>query len=983
MIQQTATTLFQPGTVAELRILNTPRDGTVSGYFDALQPFVQAAELWSGKAPAVYATLNPCNAALLARAANRLKPRVKTTTSDTDILQRYWLPLDFDPERPADISSTDAEHTAALQRAEACAAWLRSRGWPAPVSADSGNGGHNLYRIDLPNDEASRALLQRCLEALALYFSDSAVALDLKVFNAARIWKVYGTLACKGDHVPERPHRLARLLDVPTSLEVVTRAQLEALAALIPEPPKAKSRQGHSGPAAFNLEQWIAEHGLPVVSHGAWNGGTKWVLNPCPWDSTHTNKAAFVMQLANGAIAAGCHHNGCVGHNWHALRDLYEPGGQTRSASPRATLTVNGPPRRARAGPDLTAEDPGDREGLLATVGDTEDLDGLAAGARQDDDTREPAVRYRATRYGLVWEKPTKDGPPIDVLLTNFTATLTAEITEDDGAETRKRFALAVTLKGQQHPIEIPAAQFAGMSWVTEHLSATAIVMPGMTLKDHTRAAIQLLSTTIDHRRVHTHLGWCKRGEVWYYLHAGGAIGPHGAVDDITVAPGQALSAYQLPAPPQSDNAREAIRRSLALLEVAPDAVTLPVHAALWRSALGHVDCSVHLTGPTGEGKSEIAALVQQHWGPAMDARHLPASWLSTGNALEGIAFQAKDAVLVVDDFCPTGGKADIARMHREADRLLRAQGNRSGRQRMRADSTLRPPKPPRGLILSTGEDIPRGQSLRARMLILDVAPGTMNWDKLTPCQNDAAAGVYACALAGFVQWLAPRYAEVVQGLPAELRALRQQALQDGHRRTPDIIANLALGMQYVMAYAHDCGALTIDECRTYWKRTWQALGDAAHAQHEHQASEDPVARFRALLSAALTAGLAHVADAGIRVDPPPIPQHWGWRGHEQRVGEDTTMLWQPLGACIGWLHGDRLYLDPDVAFSVVQRLAESQQAPLPLTQQTLWKRMHEQKILRREAAQQKNQVRRVIGGKTEYVIDISAYYVSQYLRQK
>ena len=56
-----------------------------------------------------------------------------------------------------------------------------------------------------------------------------------------------------------------------------------------------------------------------------------------------------------------------------------------------------------------------------------------------------------------------------------------------------------------------------------------------------------------------------------------------------------------------------------------------------------------------------------------MDARHLPASWLSTGNALEGIAFQAK---------------ADIACQHKEADRLLRAQGNRSGRQRMRTDST-------------------------------------------------------------------------------------------------------------------------------------------------------------------------------------------------------------------------------------------------------------------------------------------------------
>src|SRR5262245_32078855 len=54
------------------------------------------------------------------------------------------------------------------------------------------------------------------------------------------------------------------------------------------------------------------------------------------------------------------------------------------------------------------------------------------------------------------------------------------------------------------------------------------------------------------------------------------------------------------------------------------------------------------------------------------------------------------------------------------------------------------------------------------------------------------------------------------------------------------------------------------------------------------------------------------------------------------------------------------------------------QQAPLPITQQTLWKRMHERGVLRREQAQQKNQIRRVIGGKTEYVIDIPASYVSE-----
>ena len=92
-------------------------------------------------------------------------------------------------------------------------------------------------------------------------------------------------------------------------------------------------------------------------------------------------------------------------------------------------------------------------------------------------------------------------------------------------------------------------------------------------------------------------------------------------------------------------------------------------------SVLGSGDCSIHLSGQTGTGKTEYAALAEQHFGPGLNARNLPASWSSTANALEGLAFYAKDALLVVDDFAPAGSQYDIGRFHRDADRLIRAPG--------------------------------------------------------------------------------------------------------------------------------------------------------------------------------------------------------------------------------------------------------------------------------------------------------------------
>ena len=107
--------------------------------------------------------------------------------------------------------------------------------------------------------------------------------------------------------------------------------------------------------------------------------------------------------------------------------------------------------------------------------------------------------------------------------------------------------------------------------------------------------------------------------------------------------------------------------------------------------------------------------------------------------------------LLVIDDFAPHGSQADVARMQRDAARVFRAQGNRSGPASMRPDGSLRPVKPPRGLILSTGEDIPSGWSLRARMLIIEVAAGDVDRDVLTRCQRDAAAGRYAAAMSAYL----------------------------------------------------------------------------------------------------------------------------------------------------------------------------------------------------------------------------------------
>lgn len=319
----------------ELRVPNTSV-GTIAGYFSDTEKLLTWAARLSGgfnyrrgtvKVEAVYVSLNPLTPALLARSANRCKFYAKHTAQDGDVLRRRWLGLDFDPIRPSGVSSTDEEHERALERARQAREWLRAMGWPEPVLADSGNGAHLLYRVDLPNTEEATDLVRRVVEAVAAFHSGDGVDVDRKVYNAARLWKCYGTLAAKGDDLPERPHRLARLLEIPTSLEVVPIEALKQVAALVPVPAARGSVGGVGAKVGFDVGAWLAERGVEVASEKEWNGGRLWVLRRCPWrPKEHTNLSAFVFQDAAGRVVAKCHHNSCAGKGWEDLRDLIEPG---------------------------------------------------------------------------------------------------------------------------------------------------------------------------------------------------------------------------------------------------------------------------------------------------------------------------------------------------------------------------------------------------------------------------------------------------------------------------------------------------------------------------------------------------------------------------------------------------------------------------------------------------------------------------------
>lgn len=339
---------FQAGDVFEVRVLDAVsadyrREHIESGYFDyehisAVPEALKRLLSFRG----VYVTVNPVNPDLLARAVNRLRPAGRNpTTADTDIVLRRWLLIDCDPRRASGVSSSNAEHESALAKAREIRDGLSSLGWPDPIMTDSGNGAQLMYRIDLPADDGE--LVRRVIGEIAKASSEQ-VAIDTSVHNPARIWRLPGTMNCKGDSIPERPHRMARILEEPQDIVLVSREQMQDIVSHQSEDTQTDlpdDEWKHTMPV-FDLDSWITQYCPELGSPQPWKGGRKWIFPVCPFNEAHTNKSAVLIQEPSGAVAFKCHHNGCSGNDWRALRELREPGCYDRREEANSDVDLSG-----------------------------------------------------------------------------------------------------------------------------------------------------------------------------------------------------------------------------------------------------------------------------------------------------------------------------------------------------------------------------------------------------------------------------------------------------------------------------------------------------------------------------------------------------------------------------------------------------------------------------------------------------------------
>lgn len=409
---------------------------------------------------------------------------------------------------------------------------------------------------------------------------------------------------------------------------------------------------------------------------------------------------------------------------------------------------------------------------------------------------------YTPDKNGRIY-RYTKDGPRI---ISNFIINPKSEIIKTDGCDSESKLILEGILEGgvKLPEVEISMEEFIKMDWITQRWGIRPTISPGRNMKDYLKDCVQQISKDIDINTIYSHTGWTVQDNKYIYLHSKGGIGSDNINTDIPLE----LSGYSFPK--EVRDKKEAIDLSLETLNLAKHDITIPLLSMTYLAPLVGLIAEGNRTpnfvlwvyGLTGSRKTSASLAFLNHFGN-FSSNIPPASFKDTANAIELKAHTLKDSLLLIDDYHPNIDGSDARKLASTAERILRMYGDRVGRSRMRADTTLNKTYKPRGMAIVTGEDLPKGASSTARYIGVEIKREDINLDILSKLQKEHKK--LAEAMAIYIDWISKNVELVQSFIDEKFDELKIKYKEETtHGRINDAVIWLSVSFELLLTFLYE-----------------------------------------------------------------------------------------------------------------------------------------------------------------------------------
>jgi hypothetical protein len=247
---------------------------------------------------------------------------------------------------------------------------------------------------------------------------------------------------------------------------------------------------------------------------------------------------------------------------------------------------------------------------------------------------------------------------------------------------------------------------------------------------------------------------------------------------------------------------------------------------------------------------------------------------------------------------------------------VIRGQGNKAGRGRLRADASPREKYVPRGMVISTGEQLPGGESGGSRLFVVELEREQVNLAQLSRAQGEAR--LYSYAMSAYILWLKERWQELEPYIKARWLGWRDQAMGgDVHLRLPAAVAWLYSGFMLGMRFAEEIGAIEATEAAEKCDQAWESFVSLAARQGWRVDVERPAVRFLDAFSTLL------IQKRILVINKDSLEPMTG----EMKQGQ----------VFVGWVDDTSYYLMPTAIYGAVYDFWQHAGAPFTCKAATVW----------------------------------------------
>lgn len=440
------------------------------------------------------------------------------------------------------------------------------------------------------------------------------------------------------------------------------------------------------------------------------------------------------------------------------------------------------------------------------------------------------------------------------VLICNFEPRIVEQrviYTGDPGGEPESEWLLRLRLHDEVHEVVVTEAQYSDsralVTYLRRRLPPHYVIearRDGLLL-----SGLQHTSGVVPVRTVYAAPGWLPDRDAFLVPGLPGAIVADGYDPAVIyeTAGDRALAALLADTRVVGVHSPDVALQ--AMIDTGRDAarVIVPILtqiAAAPLTSVGYTDGAwLHVYGPTGTFKTSVVEALLATYGYTPNKRALGiTSWAAdTDGVIRKWWHAFRDLPCLIDDF-KTGIRPEAA-----VTSLIQSFGDGRGRGRLQRDGRMGHADDPRGLPITTGEDVWETQrSAVNRTILVEMTPGLITIDHVRALQAHARTGALGALGIAWLRWLVVRGREAL-GTYLAIEPDRQQDTvarvvgDDAARITRQVTALFAVSRLFNEFVRETASPAVADAWRAYAQWGWLALFDQARQQAADAAQLSPL----------------------------------------------------------------------------------------------------------------------------------------------